>query len=454
MADPKKSFSAEDLDAAMRQIEKSISETAVVVEKSVDKRAMGGAVESQVGEISGAGDDRTGLPKVGDGTREVSKLQGNFAERYPMDSPKAEGDALAAAKADSAKPVERDKEPVNKSTEAPAEPGETEKAVDKEKKDEESSKPPFLKSADSDDEGEDGKDDGKVEKSIRLIKSAAKHLSKAYEGGSDGELTTAGNRLVAAKQNLLKSIASGENVPAELVKSLDNASACYGEALAAFDNDDINAHCKAVEDSQSYMLKALNAYEVKTPVVKSISSVKFTHKDGRVYAEMTEEQYGQVEKALTAKGLYKSFLSSMPRAEQKTIDATPILKSLVDGLKTSFDSLQDNLQSKESGDREFKKSVVGALEVFAKSNKQLLADVEALKSTPNVRKSVVTMVPSPLGAENKPAISKGLVTEILEKGMQKKICGMKELLAWDVDKDLTPEIPQKYVDLCERIQRS
>jgi hypothetical protein len=28
------------------------------------------------------------------------------------------------------------------------------------------------------------------------------------------------------------------------------------------------------------------------------------------------------------------------------------------------------------------------------------------------------------------------------------------LLAWDVDKDMTLEIPQKYVDLCEKIQRS
>lgn len=497
MSDPKKVINAADLDAALQNIEKSFSETKVTLEKSVDKRAMGGDQTPEAGNevISAPGDDRTGLPKVGAGTREVSKLQGNFAERYPMDGSAPGG--LEAAVADSAKAPTRDKEPVNKAVEQSAEPGSMSKAAKADQSDESSS---IVKAADKSDDSSSSKKVEKaadksadssskkknpfekgvvpaekpasetaasgapqLKKSMKLIASAKKHLAKAYEGGSDSELETAGNRLIEAKSTILKAMKDGESVPSDLVKSLDKAANYFGKALASFENDKIEEHVHAVEKTNKHIAKALNAYDFKSTsavVEKSVnapekaSEIKFNHKDGKVVAEMTEEQYKQVSKALNEKGLYKSFMDNVSKEQKSTIDALPILKSLVDGLRDSQNSLRDNLVANAQKDNDFKKSVSEALSILAKNSKQVTADVEALKEVPKVRKSILTEVKSPLDGEKKPEFNKSQITEILEKGIRKGLCNNMVLLAWDVDKDLEPEYQAKYVTLCEKIQRS
>jgi hypothetical protein len=502
MSDLKKVINAADLDAALQNIEKSFSETKVTLEKSVDKRAMGGDQKVETGNevISAPGDDRTGLPKVGAGTREVSKLQGNWAERYPMDA--AAPGALEAAVADSAKAPTRDKEPVNKSVEQSAEPGSMSKAADADQSSESSkivkaadassSYSSMSKAADASDSSS-SKSSKKnpfakavvpaekpasetaasgapqLKKSMKLIASAKKHLAKAYEGGSDSELDIAGDRLVEAKTTINKAITSGEAVPAELVKSLNKASKYFGKALASFENDKIEEHVKSVEKADKHMAKALNAFDFKStsaaPIEKSVAApekneIKFNHKDGKVVAEMTEEQYKQVQKALNEKGIYKSFLDTLPKEDKATIDAMPVLKSLVDGLKDSQNALRDNLVATAQKDNDFKKSVTEALNLLAKASKQNTAEVEKLKSEPQVRKSILTEVKSPLEEVKKPSIDVAQMTEILEKGIRKGICSNMTLLAWDVDKDmigkglLDAKDELKYVNLCEKIQRS
>lgn len=506
MADLKKVIKAEDIDAALANIEKSFSESKVTLIKSVDKRAMGGDQKEEAGNevISAAGDDRKGLPKVGAGTRDVSKLEGNFATRYPMDTDKAEGSGLEEAVKDSAKAPTRDKKVVNKSVEESAEPSKIEKAADQSdesskivkaadasssssssKKVEKavnssassmskavdnssatsSKKNPFVKKAVVPAEQSAAKtaESGapQLKKSMKLIASANKHLAKAYEGGSDSELETAGNRLVEAKTSILKSIEAGEKVPADLIKSLDKAANYFGKALASFENDKIEEHVKAVEKSQKHMLKAIDAYELHKSIVekeisKSVTTseeIKFNHKDGKVTAEMTEAQFKQVEKALTKDGVYKSFLDTLPKQEKATIDAMPLLKSLVEGLKDSQNALRDNLTAKADNDNEFKKSVSEALTLIGKTAKQTAADLEALKDVPKVRKSILTEVKSPLADEQKPKFEISNISDILIKGMNKGICSRNTVLAWDVDKDL-PDYHQKYFDLCEKIQRS
>jgi hypothetical protein len=496
VSEPKKVINAAEIDAALQNIEKSFSETKITLEKSVDKRAMGGDQTPEAGNevISAPGDDRTGLPKVGAGTREVSKLQGNFAEKYPMDGSAPGG--LEAAVAASVKAPTRDKEPVNKAVEQSAEPGSISKAADQSSESSKivkaadasssstSSKKKVEKAADASSSSTSSKKKNpfakgvvpaekpasetaasgapQLKKSMKLIASAKKHLAKAYEGGSDSELETAGNRLVEAKTTILKAMKDGESVPAEIVKSLDKAANYFGKALASFENDKIEEHVKSVEKADKHMAKALNAFDFKStsvaPIEKSVTTekneIKFNHKDGKVVAEMTEAQFKQVEKALNEKGLYKSFLDTVSKEQKSTIDALPILKSLVDGLRDSQNSLRDNLVANAQKDNDFKKSVSEALTLLAKASKQNTSEVEALKNVPQVRKSILTEVKSPLEVEVKPAFEKSQVTEIIEKGIRKGICDKMVLLAWDVDKDLPAEYQEKYVKLCEKIQRS
>jgi hypothetical protein len=368
----------------------------------------------------------------------------------------------------------------------------TEKAVDKDQKSEESkvvkaadksadsseSKKPFEKAADKSADSsavdkavtpkeksaeESGASSGapQLHKSIKLINSAKKHLVKAYEGGSDTELDIAGNRIIEAKTEVLKAMKAGETVPEDMVKSLDRAASYYGKALASFENDNIEEHVKCVEKAQKHMLKAVNAYELqKSQAAVVEKSVTATHKDGKVTMEMTAEQFKGLEKALAKENLYKSFTDKIPAKQQAEIDAVPILKSLVSGLNESFTVLKDNLQASSEKEGEFKKSVSEAIGLLAQSNKQLQADVEKLKDTPNVRKSVVTEVKSPLDTPEKTAFDASKVEDILNKGVRKGICSQMVLLAWDVDKDmigkglLDPRDEQKYINLCEKIERS
>ncbi len=496
MAEIKKVIHAADIDAALQDIEKSFSESKITLEKSVDTRAMGGSQKSETGNevISAPGDDRTAKPVVGAGTRSESKLQGNFAERYPLDSTTPGG--LEAAVADSAKAPTRDKEVVNKAVEESSK--KVEKAADKSADSSSKKKEnPFAKSADQSDESSsivkaaDKSADSsskkkenpfekavvpaekpasetaasgapQLKKSMKLLASAKKHLAKAYEGGSDSELETAGNRFIEAKQTILKAMKDGEEVSADIVKSLDKAASYFGKALATFENDKIEEHVKAVEKTNKHIAKALNAYDFKSTsavIEKSVTvedknEIKFTHKDGKVVSEMTEEQYKQVSKALNEKGLYKSFLDTVSKETKSTIDAVPVLKSLIDGLKDSQNSLRDNLVANAQKDNDFKKSVTEALTLLAKSSKQSIAEIDALKSEPKVRKSIVTEVKSPLDLKAAPEFNKSQITEILEKGIRKGLCNNMVLLAWDVDKDLEPEYQAKYVTLCEKIQRS
>jgi len=478
MSDLKKVIKAEDIDAALLNIEKSISEKKIVIEKSVDKRAMGGDQKSEAENevIAAAGDDRKGQTKVGAGTREVSKLQGNFAEKYPMDAAKEGG--LEAAIADSVKAPTREKTPVNKAVEQSAEPSEIAKAADQSSESSSivkaadasssyssmskavasasSSSSSMKKAADASSSSTSSKKNPFVKKavvpaeepasktaksgapqlakSIKLIGSANKHLTKAYEGGSDTELDIAGERLVAAKTTILKAITDGEKVSAEIVKSFNKSAKYFGKALASFENDKIEEHVKAVEKSQKYMLKAINAYDL----VKSVA---------------VEEKV--VEKSTASENFYKSFLKSAPVVELKSTkdEITPVLKSLVKTIENSQKVFQTSLTEKTEKENDFKKSVTDAVTILSKSVKQNIADLAAINEKPNVRKSVLTEVASPLADEKKNSIEISHVADILLKGMQKGLCGQNVLLAWDVDKDL-PEYQEKYLKLCEKIQRS
>ena len=192
MSDLKKVIKAEDIDAALLNIEKSFSETKVTLEKSVDARAMGGDQKPETGNevISAPGDDRNGLPKVGAGTRSESKLQGNFAEKYPMDSSKAEGSGLEQAVADSAKAPTRDKSPVNKSVEQAAEPSQIEKAADQ--SDESSN---IVKAADA-------------------SSSSSSSMKKAVDGSSS-----------SSSSKKVKKAADASSSYSSMSKAVDNSSA-------------------------------------------------------------------------------------------------------------------------------------------------------------------------------------------------------------------------------------
>jgi len=511
MSDLNKKINAADIDAALtvalKDVEKSMSEKTISLEKSVDKRAMGGDQKDETGceSIANPGDDRKGLPKVGAGERAVSKLKGNWAERYPMDAAVEEN--LEGAIKNSAKAPTREKTYVNKSVEESAEPHMTEKAVGEDSLE---SKEPMHKAVGEDQSDESssivkaadasssssssaskskkfdfkkkmkksavpaeqsasasGAESGapQLKKSMKLVASAKKHLAKAYEGGSDTELDIAGNRLAEAKDSILKAIKSGEPVTAELVKSINKAAKYFGKALEAFEFDKIEDHCKSVEKSTDYMSKCLNAYDFQksTTVEKSVTGkneITFTNKNGKVVAEMTEAQFKQVSKVLGKEGLYKSFLDNVSKEQKATIDAVPVLKSLVSSLKESQDSLRDNLVSASEKDAEFKKSIASALNILAQASTQnaskieaTAAEVAAVKNEPKVRKSIVTEIESPLAEVKKSTIDVAHIGEILLKGMSKGMCNQNVVLAWDVDKDM-PEQHKKYIDLCEKIQRS
>src|ERR1019366_3694138 len=168
--------------------------------------------------------------------------------------------------------------------------------------------------------------------------------------------------------------------------------------------------------------------------------------------------------ALNEKGLYKSLENELTE-EKKMIDASPLLKGLVDKVAKSNDSLRDALLSEKDSDREFKKTLSKALEAMVSIQKQTREEIDALKGTAKVRKSVTTLVESPNGEEHVVSdvvrtesgdiLYKGMaVGDILAKGLNGNLISTKDVLAWDVDKNYVNEIPANIAAICDRIQNN
>ena len=298
-----------------------------------------------------------------------------------------------------------------------------------------------------------------MSKAIDLINSAKKHLTKAFEDGSDTDLDTTGKRLISAKESILKAIESGEKVAPEVTARLDKAARYFGKALETYEREDAEGHVKAVNKTQKHMSKAIEAYQEfeksleTTPIKKeNPAELKLVKQGDKYVMEMTEDQAALVRKSLVKDNLYKSLETSIPEETKKTIDAVPAIKELFKSLAESNDSLRDVIADKSEKDRDFRKSVVEALDTLSRGVKQALGDVEELKATPKLRKSVVSVVESPK-AEDKDAstFDRSMITATLEKGLQSNLITVPTFLAWDVDKDL-PEVPEKYIQMCKEIE--
>ena len=95
-------LTVEDVDKAMKDVRKSLESSKVTLEKAVvDKRAQGGATEKEEDYSSGGGrlykDGKDAGEHPADGG-----YKDNYADKYPMDKPAAEGEGLEEAIKDSA----------------------------------------------------------------------------------------------------------------------------------------------------------------------------------------------------------------------------------------------------------------------------------------------------------------------------------------------------------------
>jgi hypothetical protein len=465
--------SGADIDKALEaiQLHKSVEDT-VVLEKAmptVPKRTMGGEVAPQNDEQGvDVGRNQKNVKDVELGRLPQSKGSGNFATSYK------EGNGLSDAERENAKNPQPNRgitKAVDESSKSSDK--EVEKAFpdnfkkDEDKKDEKVEKA-FPDNFKKEDKKSDESSDSSVEKAVTpekedkgmckaldLMASAQKHLTKAFEDGSDADLDKTGENLVEAKNVILKSIESGEKISEEVITRLDKSARYFSKALETYEKEDADGHVRAVEKTQKHLGKAIAAYQsfqksLDAAPVKS-EGLKFAHRDGKVVLEMTEDEAKLVRKSLQKDNLYKSLETEIPEEAKKVLDATPLLKSLFSNMTTAYDRLQDTVADKSEKDRDFRKSVSSAVETLGKSVKQVLEDVESLKGTPNLRKSIVSVVESPKAeATVNETMDRAHIEATLEKGLKAQLIEMPLFLAWDIDK-VMDVIPEKYVEACKYI---
>jgi hypothetical protein len=291
-----------------------------------------------------------------------------------------------------------------------------------------------------------------VNKAIDCITSAHKHLTKAFEDGSEKDLDRAGEKLIEAKKNVTKALKDGDTVDAMTMKSLEKAGKYYMKALETYEKEDAEGHIKSVNKAIKHMSKAIAG----TPEIKKsvdATELHFVRKDGKVVLEMTEAQYADVHKSLSKDNLYKSLENTISEETKKTIDAVPMIKSLFADLAKSNDSLRDAILDKSDKEKEFKKSVGEAIDVIGTNLKKVTDEIESLKSKPNARKSVVSVVESPLAKSTDAGeeFDAARIDASLERGLAKGLIDVKTVLAWDIDRS-TPESYAGYAEICKSIE--
>lgn len=485
-------LSPEDVDLAMDKLQKSLTQDEIVLEQPkgeskadlnkaiVDKRAMGGATEKQE-DFSSPDTGR----KIEVAELPQSKSTKNFATEYPMDENKAEGSALSEAVKNSAVAKKSDEykrgmtKAVDSSSSSSASSSSMEKnysgssassvkkAVGEHKVDEvhEDANGLTNGSATPDESSASGvastvnvkKSVGNnLLKSISKIESANKHLTKAFEDGSGKDLNVTGDRLIEAKQAILKAVASGETVSDEVTARLDKAAKYYAKAIAAYENDDMEMHTLSVRKSTHNMEKAIDSFRsfekslTAEPKETKTESVKFLKKGNSYTAILSEDAYKLAKRALNEKGLYKSLSDRVENKEEvaQTLEVSPLLK----GLSESHDALRDAILENADKEQATREELIKAIGDLSKSLRTVKGEVEELKNTPKLRKSIVSPVESPVGEEKSSGLlEKSQVSSILEKGFEQGKIGQNEILRWDVVKDMVAEVPEDFARLCRQL---
>lgn len=516
----KEMLTPEDVDKALLEVKKSIEGEKVTLKKAiVDPRAQGGATSTQ--------DDHS-TPDTGRKTEVAelpqSKSKENFATKYPMDKNKAEGSALSEAIDNSAivKISDKQKRGLTKAVDEKSSASSSSKSSASSKASPKkvkkgmagsassaSSKSPVKKAVDGDSKvSPDGKSGNSatpkeapasasgsasgasrlsVKKSvgkytartIEFIDSAKRHIEKAFNDGSGKDLNIAGERLVEANKAITKAVKHGETVPQNVTERVVKAAKYFSKAIQAYEADNAEDHINAVEKTNYNLSKALSNYgafeksltaekKEEKPLAKSVDTeVTFTKEgDKYVMTPMDENTFKEVKKALNEKGLCKSLENELSE-EKKVLEATPLLKGIVSKLANSHDSLKDAILSDKEDNREFKKSMLRTFEAMVNLQKQTREELDALKNTAKIRKSVTSPVTSVYEdggnkvdgrverSETGDILYKGVaVGDILSKGVEKNLVSTREVLAWDVDKNYVDSIPENIVNICERIQGS
>ena len=507
MSKEAKQLSGADIDAALENIklQKSVGDT-VTPEKgmTVDKRAQGGATKTEDDESDcGVGRKQKDVKNPELGLHPASKRSGNFATKFK------EGNGLADSKKDDgvnknpspnrglSKAVKEDKSAESsksskssassaKSVKKALPPQFVKKDGDKSAESSKSSKSSVKKAMDGscssaasvekavapaeESSASNGSESGaprlgkvvnkSMTKAVELLASAKKHLTKAFEDGSDTDLDKTASRLISAKDVILKAVEAGEKISPEVLERVNKAGGYFAKALETYEKEDVDGHIAAVGKTQKHLGKAISAHQtfeksLSTEEIKKPSGELHFAKNGdKVVLEMTEDQAKQVRKSLEKDNLYKSLGSTLPVELKKTVDATPVLRDLFKSLVESNDSLRDTLADKSEKDREFRKSVEDAIVTIGQVAKQAHEGVEKLLGTPNMRKSIVSVVESPKSESGTAAVGtmdRMTMEATLEKGLKANLISMQDFMAWDVDK-VMDELPEKYVTMCKSIQ--
>lgn len=492
-----------DIDKALEtlQLKKSVDET-VKLEKgmTVDKRAMGGATKNEDDESDcGVGRKQKDVKNPELGRHPAEKRSGNFAAKFK------EGHGLA----DSAKEMKTPDTPnrglskaveekSSKSSKSSASSASSKSSIKKAlppqfvKKDGDKSSDSSASSessASSVKKGVDGscssassmgkavapsakssassgaasgapelaKSVKGMNKALDYLASAQKHLNKAFEDGVDTELDVTGKRLIQAKDALVKAVEAGERVSPEVMKRLTKAGNYFEKALETYEKEDAAGHVTAVGKTQKHLSKAIESYKTfEKSVEVPEADLRIARRGDKFVMEMTEEQARKVQKSLEKDNLYKSVDADLPAEVKSAMDATPLLKGLFSSLIQSNNSLRDTLADKSESDREFRKSITEAVNVLGKAAKQAVEEVEKLKGTPNLRKSVLSVTDSPKGVETAGAAAGAemgvdKVEVLLEKGLDKGLVTMEQFMAFDVDRN-SPEYFGKWVELAKSVE--
>ncbi|MDD5068964.1 MAG: hypothetical protein PHN89_05225 [Candidatus Pacebacteria bacterium] len=479
-----------DIDKALENLQaKAGVEETINLEKSmtVEKRAMGGATKNEEDPSTDKGRDPKKVKNPEVGRHPASKKSGNFAEQWkgakglenaakedgvhknPLPnrgmSKAVDGSADSAkspASASSSKKVEKAVDGSAGSAKSPASASSSKKmekgcdaspASASPKKEMEKAVVPAEEASAASGSASGASKLADVKKAIGFISSAHKHLTKAFEDGSEKDLDKAGNRLLSAKKEILKALEGGVEVNPRVTEKLNKAADYFCKALETYEKEDQEGHVHAVNHARSNMEKAIDAGTVIEKSVEADSALRFVKKDGKMVLEMTEDQYKQVYKSLSKDNLYKSLENEIPEDTRKAIDAVPMIKDLFKSLTASNDSLRDAIVDSKEKDRDFKKSVTDTVSILGENLKKLAEDIDGLKGKPNPRKSVVTVIESPLAKsmESETGMDRNKISAILEKALDAKLIDIKTYLAWDVDKDM-PETHEAYAGLCKSIE--
>jgi len=466
-----KQLTPADIDKALADIQAKANAPEANLEKgmTVDKRAMGGDTKDEEDPSTEKGRKLKDVKNPEVGRIPASKKSGNFAEQW-----KSAKGLENAAKEDG---VHKNPEPnrglskaVDEKSAASASASSSNPA---DKASASSSKPEIKKSKEDNSSSLDkavvpaeessaasGSASGaselskvSVKKSMNLIESAHKHLTKAFEDGSEADLDKAGRRLISAKKEILKALSCGATVNDRVMNKLNKAADYLCKAFETYENEDAKGHVHAVNRARRNMEKAIEAGKI---VEKSLDAkpLSFTKKDGKVVLEMTEDQYKEVRKSLVDGNLVPSIENKISEEARKTIDAVPAIKELFKSLVESNDSLRETIENKKDSEREFRKSVADTVSILGAKVKETAAALEAISNKPQDRKSVVSVVESPLAKSidiNNTEMSRDRISIVLEKGLDAKMVDIKTYLAWDVDKDM-PETHEKYVALCKSLE--